>query len=247
MNSPFSMPRFVPLFVAALGLVARASGEPARGRAPTASADNELTAREKREGWLLLFDGKTLNGWKTSSGTPSRTPIEEEAINPHRSGGYMLVHERLWSDFVLSLDFKISKGCNSGVFVRTFPLAPFPGKDVGWNGLEVAIDDTAPNAGYHDTGALYDLVKPAKNAMRAVGQWNRMVIACRGPVIDVEVNGEAVTHADLGRFTEPYQRPDGSMHKFDRAMKDQPRRGYIGLQDHGSPCWFKNIKLRPLP
>jgi hypothetical protein len=56
-----------------------------------------------------------------------------------------------------------------------------------------------------------------------------------------------VTSADLTQFTEPNKRPDGSAHKFDTAFRDHPRRGYIGLQDHGSPCWFKNIKLRPLP
>jgi hypothetical protein len=63
----------------------------------------------------------------------------------------------------------------------------------------------------------------------------------------VELNGELVTQADLDRFPKPNQRPDGTAHKFDVAYRDHPRRGYLGLQDHGSPCWFKNIKLRPLP
>ena len=87
----------------------------------------------------------------TSSGKPSKTPVEDGCINPHRCGGYMMVHEKKWENFVLSLDFKISKGCNSGIFIRTFPLKPRPGKDVGFNGIEVAIDDTH-GAGYHDTG-----------------------------------------------------------------------------------------------
>jgi hypothetical protein len=51
----------------------------------------------------------------------------------------------------------------------------------------------------------------------------------------------------MEQFKEPNKRPDGSAHKFDIAFKDHPVMGYIGLQDHGSPCWFKNIKLRPLP
>jgi hypothetical protein len=51
---------------------------------------------------------------------------------------------------------------------------------------------------------------------------------------------------NLDEFTEPNKRPDGTSHKFDVAYKDHPRKGYIGLQDHGSPCWFKNIKLREL-
>ena len=59
--------------------------------APAVAADNELTAKEKAEGWILLFDGKTLDGWMTSGGKPSKTPIEHGAINPHKSGGYMMV------------------------------------------------------------------------------------------------------------------------------------------------------------
>lgn len=212
---------------------------------PSAVASDGLTPEERREGWVLLFDGKTLDGWKTSSGRPSRVPVEDGAINPHGSGGYMMIHEKTWSDFVLSLDFKISKGCNSGVFIRTFPLTPRPGKDVGFNGIEVAIDDTTA-AGYHDTGALYDLVKPSRNAMKPVGEWNHLVITCDGPRITVELNGEAVTRMDLDQWTAPNRRPDGSEHKFDIAYRDHPRSGYIGLQDHGSPCWFKNIKIKPL-
>src|SRR4051812_13156020 len=89
-----------------------------------AAPDNALTQREKESGWVLLFDGKTLDGWKTSGGTPSRTPVEHGSLNPHKCGGYMLIHERPWADFELALDFKISPHCNSGVFVRTFPLTP---------------------------------------------------------------------------------------------------------------------------
>ena len=140
-------------------------------------ADNALTPEEKAAGWRLLFDGKTTAGWMTSDQKPPRTTVEEGSLNPHKSGHYMLVHTQQWSDFVLSLDFKISRGCNSGVFVRTSSLTPRPGKDVGYNGIEIAIDDTT-GAGYHDAGAIYDLVKPRKNAMRPAGEWNRMVITC---------------------------------------------------------------------
>jgi hypothetical protein len=220
--------------LAALGFVGSAS-----------AADNELTVQEKQDGWLLLFDGKTLNGWMTSSQKPGKRPVEDGGINPHKCGGYMMIHEKVWDNFILSLEFKISKGCNSGVFLRTFPLTPRPGKDVGFNGIEVAIDDT-PTASYHDTGALYDLVKPAKNAMKPAGQWNRLVITCDNNLIAVALNGVPVTGMDLDEWAAPNRRPDGSMHKFDVAFKDHPRKGYIGFQDHGQDCWFKNIKLKPL-
>src|SRR5262245_22265209 len=213
--------------------------------AASLAADNELTERERRDGWLLLFDGKTHAGWMNSDRTAPRTPVEDGALNPHKAGHYMLVHTQQWENFVLSLDFKISPGCNSGIFVPTAPLTPRPGKDVGFNGIEIAIDDTT-GAGYHDTGAVYDLVKPARNTVKPAGEWNHIEIACIGNRIEIVLNGEAVTRADFDQFTEPNKRPDGSAHKFDVAYKSHPRKGYIGLQDHGKPCWFKNIKLRPL-
>ena len=228
-------------WIAVVLLVPAVDPGPAHGE----KADNALSAEEKKDGWILLFDGKSLDGWQTSSGQPSKVPVEDGCINPHGSGGYMMIHQKTWANFVLSLDFKISKGCNSGVFIRTYPLTPRPGKDVGFNGIEIAIDDTK-TADLHDTGAIYDLVKPSKNAMKPVGQWNHMVITCDGPKLSVELNGELVTRMDLDEWTAPNRRPDGSEHKFDVAYKDHPRSGYIGLQDHGSPCWYKNIKIKPL-
>ena len=216
------------------------------GAAVAFAADNQLTAQEQKAGWLLLFDGKTLDGWMTSSKTPSKTPVEDGCINPHGCGGYMMVHEKDWSNFVLSLDFKISKDCNSGIFVRTYPLDPRQGKDVGWNGIEMQILDSQ-GADYHDTGAIYDLVKPAKNAMKPVGEWNHVEITCDKGAIEIVLNGEKVSRMNLDEWTQPNKRPDGSSHKFDVIFKDHPRHGYLGLQDHGAPCWFKNIKLRPLP
>jgi hypothetical protein len=182
----------------------------------------------------------------TSSKEPSRTPVEDGCINPHGCGGYMMVHEKTWGDFVLSLDFKISKGCNSGIFLRTYSLVPQRGWDVGYNGIEVAVDDTK-TAGMHDTGAIYDLVAPKRNAMRPPGRWNHAVITCDRNIITVELNDELVTRMDLDEWSQPGKRSDGSDHKFTGVVwRDRPREGYIGLQDHGSPCWYKNIKLLPL-
>jgi len=206
-------------------------------------ADNTLTDKEKLAGWQLLFDGRT--NWKTCTFADSKTPVQEDALNPHGSGGYMVIYEEPYENFRLALDFKLSKGCNSGIFLRTMPLRPRPGKDVGFNGLEVALDDTT-TAGFTDSGAIYDLAKPSRNAMRPVGEWNHIEITCDKNLIDVVLNGEHVTHLDLDQFTEPNKRPDGTPHKFDIAYKNHPRRGYIGLQDHGANCWYKNIKLQKL-
>lgn len=210
-----------------------------------ASTDNQLTPGEQKAGWVLLFDGKTYKGWTTSHKTASKRPIEAGSINPHRCGAYMMIHEQKWTDFVLKLDFKQSPGCNSGVFFRVHSLAPKPGKDVGYNGLEIAIDDTK-TAGYHDPGAVYDLSKPIRNTLKPIGQWNRLVLTCSGTKVIVVLNGEGVNAVNLAEFQEAGTRPDGTRHKFDVAYKNHPRAGYIGLQDHGADIWFKNIKILPL-
>jgi hypothetical protein len=228
----------IPKLMVGVVLIALAS-------AAAHAEENALTEQEKRDGWLLLFDGESTNGWMTTRARPlPRSHAQAGCLDPHPCD-YMLVYEEPQGDFVLSLDFKISPGCNSGIFIRTSPLTPRPGKDVGFNGIEIAIDDTR-DVGFHDTGAIYDLVQPKTNAMKRAGDWNHIRITCDRSLIEVELNGQIVSRMDLDDWTEPNRRPDGSEHKFDVAYKDHPRRGYIGLQDHGSDCWFRNIKLRPL-
>jgi len=206
---------------------------------------NALTDQEKREGWQLIFDGRTTRGWMSTKGEPlPQSHVQGGALNPHPCN-YMLVYEKPLGNFELALDFEISQKCNSGIFIRTFPLQPRPGRDVGYNGLEIAIDDTQ-GANFYDTGAIYDLVKPAVNAMKPVGEWNHIQIKSDRNVIEVVLNGKRVSCMDLDAWTEKNKRPDGSAHKFDTVFKDHPRQGYIGLQDHGSDCWFRDIKIRLL-
>lgn len=209
------------------------------------AADNELTDKERADGWELLFDGKTTKGWISIKNEPlAASHVQQGSLNPHPCS-YMLVYDRLLENYVLSLDFKISPKCNSGIFIRTSSLTPRPGRDVGFNGIEVAIDDTM-TAGFHDTGAIYDLVQPRINAMKLAGEWNHVQITSNDNLLEVAVNGEVVSKMDLDQWPTANKRADGSAHKFDVAYKDHPRKGYIGLQDHGSDCWYRNIKLKPI-
>lgn len=211
----------------------------------TQAADNTLTDQEKKDGWLLLFDGQTTKGWMSPKEKPlPPTHVQDGSLNPHPCD-YMLTTEKAWENYQLAMDFKITPQCNSGIFVRTFPLTPRPGKDIGFNGVEIAVDDTR-TVGFHDTGAVYDLVKPTKNAMLPAGQWNHILITSDRNLLVVELNGEEVSRMNFDEWPEPNKRPDGSAHKFDVAYKSHPRQGHIGLQDHGSDCWYKNIKLLPL-
>src|SRR5437870_1690572 len=105
-------------------------------------ADNQLTSAEREAGWMLLFDGRSLDNWMAGDGQPSKRPAEFGSINPHRAGLSMLVYKQQFSDFILDADFKITPQCNSGIFVRTYPLTNVPGQGVGYYGIEFQILDS---------------------------------------------------------------------------------------------------------
>jgi len=205
------------------------------------AADNELTPAEKDEGWVLLFNGTDLTGWKNNDDKPVLARIEDGGINPHGSGGYLLVYDKPFGDFVLTCDVKMDQPfCNSGIFVRNGDL-----EDPVQSSLEMqVVTDPAPDM--HGFGSIYDLVAPSKNASHGAGNWDSIEIRCEGPYVTVTVNGAKVTSINCNEWTEPGKRPDGTATKFKKAIKDFPRKGHIGLQDHGYNVWFKNIKLREL-
>ncbi|HEV3166654.1 MAG TPA: DUF1080 domain-containing protein [Isosphaeraceae bacterium] len=190
-----------------------------------------------------IFDGKSGAGWSTNTGKPlPKENVQADGLNPHGSGGYIVVYEKPLRNFVLDFDYKLTKGCNSGVFLRVADL-----KDPVMTGLEVAIDDTT-GTGMHDPGAFYDLVAPRVNAQKPAGEWNHMTIVAKGPKIFIRLNKEEVSEIDLDQFKETGKRPDGSPHKFTGvSIKDMNRAGHFGFQDHGSDCWFKSVKLKELP
>jgi hypothetical protein len=195
------------------------------------------------EGFKTIFDGTSGDGWiiNTNSKPLPRANVQADGLNPHGSGGYVVVHDKPHGDFVLDFDYKLSKGCNSGVFIRVGDL-----KDPVMTGIEVAIDDTT-GTGMHDPGAFYDLVAPRTNAQKPQGEWNHMTITARGPKMEVALNGETVSKIDLDEWTTAGTRPDGSKHKFTKVVvKDLPRAGYLGFQDHGQDCWYKNVRIKDL-
>ena len=214
------------------------------------AADNQLTEREKEEGWLLLFDGHTLDGWKAIDGVKtaelfeSKRPVEEGTINPHLCGGehhraYMLLYEQSFEDFVLKFDLRLGPlsaehtSINSGVFLRVFPLQPRPGYSIAYNGIEVAVDST-DGTSFTDAGAIHDLARPLLNNIHkpvgdGVSKWNHVIVTNHENLLTVVMNGELLTVCDLDHFAQLGKRRDGSEHKFVFAMKDHPRKGYIGL------------------
>jgi len=204
-----------------------------------AGGDNELTDQEKKDGWILLFDGKTPEGWTNLK--PAN--VEDGCINPYKSGNYVTFAKEKYGNFVLACDFKVSKDCNSGIFIRTGEA-----KDPVQTGIEIQVLDSAgkEKMSKHDCGAIYDLVAPTKNTMKPVGEWNHIEITCDKNKIKVALNGEAIAEMDLDQWTEAGKSLDGTKNKFAKALKDFPREGLLGFQDHGKPAWFKNIKLKKL-
>ena len=78
------------------------------------------------------------------------------------------------------------------------------------------------------------------------GQWNRCRLTCWHSIVKVELNGEQVIYMDLDEWTTPKMNPDGTSNKFGTALEDFARSGYIGLQDHGRPVWYRNIRIKRL-
>ncbi|MFV2065398.1 MAG: family 16 glycoside hydrolase [Pirellulales bacterium] len=216
------------------------------GPAPPTKAEAATGVGDK--GWVTLFDGTSLDHWQTG---PDRSwVVEDGAIALQREfDGKEHNLDYLWTrkpyrDFVLDIEFKVPQKANSGVFLRTSDL-----KDPVYTGLELQVTNSygRPTLTRGGTvGAMYDLKAPKADAAKPAGQWNTCRVTCRGPHIVVEVNGRKVNELDLDQWTEPHKNPDGSKNKFPRAIKDFSRRGYIGLQDHGRPVWYRNIRIQPL-
>jgi hypothetical protein len=209
--------------------------------APVYAADNELTSKERDEGWKLLFDGKSLSGWKVT-GNAASWAVEDGAIVCKAMRGGYLHSEEQFENFRLAVDYKVAPGTNSGVFFRWYDL-----KDPVNTGVEMQVFDSAgKEPDKHSDGAIYDIIPPSKNVSKPAGEWNHAVITCEGPQISISLNGEKVAAMDVDRWTEAGKNPDGTTNKFKYAFKELPRKGYIGLQDHGGVVSYRNIKIQPL-
>lgn len=192
----------------------------------------------QEEGWITLFDGTDLQAWDNGSGGAPGAGwvIEDGTLVRKQRAGYVWTKER-FGDFVLELEFKTDG--NSGVFFRTGNP-----RSCVQTGLEMQIERPTDKPTKHSVGALYDALAPSKNA--ATVDWNKVVITCRGSKVLIDMNGERIIDADLDQWDQPRQNPDGTQNKYDNPLKDFPREGHIGLQEHGAVVAFRNIRIKPL-
>ena len=218
--------------------------------APALLAITFSTAWAADEGFLWLFDGKELSAWKTS---PNAHWVVEDGVITlaDRTDGKLNNPDYLWTrekyaNFVLELEFKVPDGyANSGVFLRTSDLS-----DPVYTGIEVQVSNSYGRKKITrggTAGAIYDCLAPTKNAIKKAGEWNHYRITCQDNRITVVLNGQHVLDMDLDRWTEPHKNPDGTPNKYPRALKDFAREGHVGLQDHGRPVWYRNIRVKRLP
>lgn len=175
------------------------------------------------ENWTLGKEG----AWAVTDGVLAPTD---------KPGGYIWSKEK-YENFVLTLEYKTSEKCNSGVFFRTDP------KNAVQGGFEIQVASDGLYGGKHVVGSLYDAKAPSAAAGKPDGEWNTMTLTCDGPKITVVLNGQTVLEANIDDWTTPNQNPDGSKNKFKTALKDLPRTGNIGFQYHGHPVWFRNVKI----
>ncbi len=154
--------------------------------------------------------------------------------------GGIIWSKRKFGDFTISLEYKTSTKANSGLFFRTDPQNAVQG------GFEIQIASPGLYSGKHIVGSLYDAKEPMVAAGKPDGEWNIMELTCKGSLIKAKVNGQKVIDVDIDHWKEPNKNPDGSKNKFKTALKDLPHAGHIGLQYHGQPIWFRDIKVRVL-
>lgn len=192
-----------------------------------------------KDGWIDLI-GSDLTGWIAK---PDGWTVKDGELTRAGKNSGDIWTEQTYGDFVLDVDYRISEHGNSGVFFRTGSL-----KDPVQTGLEIQVLDsagkTAPDK--HDAGALYDAVAPTANPAKPAGEWNHLQITARGSQIKVVMNGTEIVNADLDQWTTSHRNPDGSENKFGTPLKDFPRVGHIGLQDHGDAVSYRNLRIKPL-
>ena len=203
-----------------------------------AIGEQERRLAQSAAPWRLLFNGSDLAGWRYKPGSWKVENNELVCV-----GGSYAWTEEQFGDFMLEFEFKIPEKGNSGVFFRTANIA-----DPVQTGIEFQVYDTYGQEppGRNHCGAIYDCQAPMVQAVREPGQWNHAVLICRGPWIDAYMNGHQIIQMNLDQWTEPNKNPDGSPNKYGTAYKDMPRVGHIGLQDHGNPIWYRNIRIKPL-
>jgi hypothetical protein len=226
---------------------------------PQPEVPNTLTDAEKTEGWQLLFDGKTSTGWRgyNKKTFPEKGwEVVDGSLHCIGSGtgeagnGGDVISEQKYKDFEFSLEWKISKGGNSGIFI----LAQEKAKQPIWKSapeMQILDNDNHPDAklgenGNRKAGSLYDLIPANPQNAKPVGEWNKVrILVYQGTVVFYQNDAKVL---EFHLWTQDW---DDMINKSKfKGWEDfintggPDKKGYLGLQDHGNDVWFRNIKIK---
>jgi hypothetical protein len=214
---------------------------------------NALSESEINEGWFLLFDGRSTNGWHTYGKSYNDGSWDIQDGTLHAAGGLNitdgsgdLITNEIVGDFDLKMEWKISPGGNSGVM---FYVQENAGKPPFASGPEMQILDDIGNPhgkiDRHRAGDLYDLIAANKNIVKPPGEWNQIEIYCKQGNLKLYQNGAAILSTTLW---DDNWRSLIANNPFFNKYQDfgTYRYGKIDLQKHGQEVWFRNIKLKKL-
>lgn len=210
-------------------------------------SQNKLTSEEKKDGWELLFNGNSFDGWTTTDNNPvpDGWKVIDGAITAIKDGnGGSIISSGEFSDFDLSVDYKIEPGVNSGVkyFFTKY-------ENGGMLGMEYQIIDDKEgediHLANHLTGSFYDVLPPdeSKKKINAPRQWNTLRVVSQGKNVEHWLNGVKILSYERG--SDKYNNAVAKS-KFNKT--DPPfgmvEKGHIMLQEHGGVVSFKNIKIK---
>lgn len=225
--------RLILCLAAVGGLAGRLGGEEPAAQSGDKPADGKPAARDEKL-FRPLFNGKDFDGWEASAGDAKTAwKVADGCLVCTGKAGPWLRSREEYGDFELRLEYKVAAGGNSGVYVRV----PKDGDHHGAGaGIEVQLlDDQAKKhrdlKPYQYTGSLYAIAPATKHVGKPAGEWNSLSIECQGKRYRVVHNSELILDADDRSQPE---------------LKGRKTTGYLGLQNHRSEIWFRNVRIASL-
>ncbi len=245
----------ITTLVLVIGILIACKNDKAETTTANVSESSPSETVQSQDKWITLFDGSSLDKWRgyLSDSIHKEWTIEEDGsmvFTPGDKGGKNIISKQKFTNFVLSLEWKISAGGNSGIFWGVFEDAKYP--EAYQTGAEIQVLDNALHAdakvanGTHKAGSLYDMIACPDEHVKPAGEWNLCVLE-----INHEANKGKVSMNGTEVMTFPVHGEAWDKMVKNSKFKDwegfaKYKTGHIGLQDHSDKVWYKNIKIKEL-